>query len=348
MRIRFVTILLLFVATLCAQPPAGYYQNASHKKGYALRQALFGIVKPHTELSYTALWNAFRTTDVRPDNSMVWDIYSDNPGGNTAYYYTFGTDQCGNYGQEGDCYNREHSVPQSWFGEGTPMKTDLFHIYPTDGCVNGKRNNFAFGEVGNATWTSTNGSKLGSCATSGYNGTVFEPIDAYKGDLARSYFYMAVCYMDKNLGQDNLSMFSGGSLKPWALAMLIRWHNEDPVSQKEIDRNNAVYALQHNRNPFIDFPELVGKIWGADSINAFYPNSIADNVLPSVKIFAAGNTIVVEQEENTDPVAIYDAIGRQIYFNQQTDTRTIIPMSNTGLYIVQIKNLTKKVIIYSR
>ncbi len=276
MKFKILLLLSVIAVAVSAQPPANYYNNAYQKKGAALRMALYNIIKNHTSLSYSGLWNAFQTTDVRNDNGKVWDIYSDNPDGTTAYYFTFGSDQCGQYSNEGDCYNREHSVPQSWFGEASPMKTDLFHVYPTDGFVNGKRGNLALGEVNNATWTSTNHSKLGTCVTSGYNGTVFEPNDNYKGDLARSYFYMSVCYMDKNLGQENQSMFSGGSLKPWALNMLIRWHNSDPVSQKEIDRNNAIYNLQQNRNPFIDYPELVGKIWGSDSVNAFNPNSVEE------------------------------------------------------------------------
>jgi Endonuclease I len=273
MRRILLLFFLLAVGVLYAQMPSGYYSAADNKAGNALRISLYGIIKSHTSLSYGALWDAFYTTDVRPDNNMVWDIYSDNPDGVTAYYFTFGTDQCGNYSGEGDCYNREHSVPKSWFNDATPMYTDLFHLYPTDGWVNNKRGNLPLGEVGSPTWTSTNGSKLGSCITSGYNGTVFEPIDAYKGDLARTYLYMTVCYMDKNLGYEQ-SMFTGGSLKPWALDMLMRWHQQDPVSQKEIDRNNAVFVLQGNRNPFIDFPELVGKIYGADSTNPFHPDGI--------------------------------------------------------------------------
>lgn len=279
MKHRFLLIFLCATICLQAQIPNNYYNSAYNKKGYALRVALHNIISNHTTLSYNALWDAYKTTDKRPDNGKVWDIYSDRPNGTPAYYFTFGSDQCGNYSTEGDCYNREHSVPQSWFNDASPMKTDLFHVYPTDGKVNGQRGNYAYGEVNNATWTSTNGSKLGSCATAGYSGTVFEPIDDYKGDLARSYFYMAVCYMNKNLGQETQSLFSGGSLKPWALNMLIRWHNQDPVSQKEIDRNNAVYSIQHNRNPFIDYPELVGKIFGSDSINMFNPTGIGINNL---------------------------------------------------------------------
>ena len=280
MKYRIFLFCLLASCFVRAQVPSGYYNAADNQGGQALRYALYSIIKNHSSLSYSALWDAFYSTDARPDNGKVWDIYSDNPTGNTAYYFTFGSDQCGNYSGEGDCYNREHSVPKSWFNDQAPMYTDLFHLYPTDGWVNNKRGNLPLGEVSNPTWTSTNGSKVGPCSTSGYSGTVFEPIDAYKGDLARTYLYMTVCYMDKKLDYEQ-SMFTKGSLQPWALQMMLRWHEQDPVSQKEIDRNNAVYALQGNRNPFIDFPELAGKIYGADSIHLFHPNSLEEWANPS-------------------------------------------------------------------
>ena len=249
-----------------------YYRNASNKKGYALRVAMHNIIRDYNAMSYNGLWNAFQTTDKRPDNNKVWDIYSDRPGSTAAYYFTFGSDQCGNYSGEGDCYNREHTVPKSWFGgSSAPMYTDLFHLYPTDGFVNSKRSNLPIGKVTNATWTSTNGSKVGTSNISGYSGQVFEPIDSFKGDFARIYFYMAVCYMDENLGVETQSNFSGGDLKPWAIQLLLQWDAMDPVSQKEINRNNAVYELQQNRNPFVDYPELVGMIFGSDTNTLFNP-----------------------------------------------------------------------------
>ena len=262
-----LTVLCLFTATITnAQIPQGYYSAAENKSGQELRTALHNIIKNHTSLSYNELWQAFYTTDVRPDNGKVWDMYSDKPGYTPAYYFTFGSDQCGSYSGEGDCYNREHSVPKSWFGGSVaPMYTDLFHLIPTDGFVNSKRGNLPFGKVVNTTWTSTNGSKVGTSNISGYSGSVFEPIDSFKGDFARAYFYMAVCYMDKNLGVETQSNFSGGDLKPWAKELLLQWAALDPVSQKEIDRNNAVYQHQHNRNPFIDYPELAQKVFGNDS-----------------------------------------------------------------------------------
>ena len=265
--LRIALILCLITATFAhAQIPQGYYTAAENKSGNELRVALHNIIKNHTSLSYNDLWEAFYTTDVRPDNGKVWDMYSDKPGYTPAYYFNFGSDQCGNYSGEGDCYNREHSIPKSWFGGSVaPMYTDLFHLYPTDGFVNSKRSNLPFGKVVNATWTSTNGSKVGTSNISGYSGSVFEPIDSFKGDFARTCFYMAVCYMDKNLGVETQSNFSGGDLKPWAKELLLQWAALDPVSQKEIDRNNAVYPLQHNRNPFIDYPELAEKVFGNDS-----------------------------------------------------------------------------------
>jgi len=187
MRRFFVLFLSLLSLCYCfAQIPDGYYNNAVGKSGTELRTALYNIVKSHNALDYSALWNAYTLTDKMP-SGKVWDMYSDQPGGTAAYYFTFGTNQCGSYTQEGSCYNREHTVPQSWFGDASPMKTDLFHVYPTDGWVNNKRGNFPYGEVSSPSWTSTNGSKLGPCSYPGYTSTVFEPIDAYKGDLARGF-----------------------------------------------------------------------------------------------------------------------------------------------------------------
>lgn len=312
MKHRLLFVFLLCFAATQAQIPSGYYSGAYNKKGYALRVALHNIIKNHTALSYSDLWGAYYTTDVRPDNGKVWDVYSDVPNGTPSYYFTFGSDQCGNYSGEGDCYNREHVIPQSWFGDALPMKTDLFHVYPTDGWVNNKRGNMAYGEVNNVNWTSSNGSKIGSCATPGYSGNVFEPIDAYKGDLARSFLYMSVCYMDKNLGKMSESMYTNGTLDAWALNMFVRWHNEDPVSQKEIDRNNAVYSIQHNRNPFIDHPELVGKIFGNDSVNAFNPTGVEDYDLSNQWVVypnPANDLVTIAPPARMDEVATLQVVN---------------------------------------
>lgn len=252
---------LLFINGL-AQIPSEYYNQAENKGGVELQQALHQVIDNHNSLTYSEVWSAFYTTD-RDLNGKIWDIYSVNPNGIPAYTYTYSSDQCGNYSGEGSCYNREHSFPKSWFNDQYPMYTDLFHIYPTDGYVNGKRGNYPLGEVDNPAWTSSNGSKLGTCTYPGYSGIVFEPIDEYKGDLARTYFYMATRYYSEDSGWSGSDMVTGSQLKDWALAMLLEWNEEDPVSQKEIDRNNEIFELQGNRNPFIDRPEFVQQIWGS-------------------------------------------------------------------------------------
>lgn len=257
-----IFLFTLVLNLVFGQIPPGYYNQANGLFGLPLQQALHNIVKNHQVESYGDLWDDYYDTD-RKTNGKVWDIYSDVPGGTPPYEFTFFSDQCGNYNSEGDCYNREHSFPQSWFGDGAyPMYSDLYQVYPTDGYVNGKRSNYPYGTVSNATWTSQNGCKLGSCNYPGYSGTVFEPINAYKGDLARTYFYMATRYYSEDGSWPGSDMVNGSQPKPWALSLLRAWHQNDPVSEKEIARNNAIYQIQDNRNPFIDHPEYADYIWG--------------------------------------------------------------------------------------
>ncbi len=256
-------IYAICVSWIIAQAPPGYYSSADGLESEALRLALHQIIDNHQAQSYSSLWTHVQSTDDKP-NGKVWDMYSDIPGGTPPYEYTFGSDQCGNYNSENDCYNREHSWPKSWANDTYPMNTDLFHIYPTDGYVNGRRSNYPFGEVNNPTWTSMNGSKLGPNVTSGYTGVVFEPIDGYKGDFARSYFYMSTRYHTEDSSWDETPMTDGADIKPWAVSLLLDWHHDDPVSQKETDRNNAVFAIQQNRNPFIDHPEWADCIWSGN------------------------------------------------------------------------------------
>lgn len=259
-KITLLTLFSFIFLTLQAQIPNGYYDNATGKTGNELKAALHDIIKNHTTISYGDLWNAFWSTDNK-GNGVVWDMYSD--GANYTYYYTNGNDQCGSYDGEGDCYNREHSWPQSWFNDQTTPRTDLHHIYPTDGFVNNQRSNHPFGEVGSGATTFQNGSKLGNCKSSlGYSGTVFEPIDEYKGDFARAYFYMSTRYYTEDANWGSSGMTNRSVILPWAMTMLLRWNDADPVSQKEIDRNNVIYNdYQYNRNPFIDHPEYAHMIW---------------------------------------------------------------------------------------
>lgn len=237
-----------------------YYQAAYRLTGTPLRLALHNIVKGHTVVSYDGLYTAFPTTDAKPNN-IVWDMYSDRPGGTPAYTFTHGVKKCGNYSGEGDCYNREHSWPDSWLGATNPARSDLFHMYPTDGYVNNRRSNDPYGVVGTASWTSTNGSKSGSNVFPGYTGTVFEPINEYKGDLARGLMYMSVRYYLEDSGFSTSPATNKSDILPWYANLLYSWHMRDTVSTKEINRNNAIFTFQNNRNPFIDHPEFAAEIW---------------------------------------------------------------------------------------
>jgi len=203
-------IALLSVTLVKAQIPDGYYDDANGLSGESLKTALYTIIDDHDSQTYGQLWQHFISTD-KKSNGKVWDMYSDVPGGTPPYEYTFVEDQCGNYSGEGSCYNREHSFPKSWFNDASPMVTDLFHIVPTDGYVNGQRSNWPFGETNNPNWTSLNGCKRGSNSTSGYSGTIFEPIDEYKGDLARSYFYMAKSHSSQSIECFSIFVQSGSN-----------------------------------------------------------------------------------------------------------------------------------------
>jgi len=254
--------------------PTGYYVTTQGLSGYALKTELYNIINNHSSQGYSAIWNFYdssaRDKYFENDNSIL-DMYSEKPNGSDSYTYTAVSDQCGNYSGEGNCYNREHSFPKSWFG-GTnePMNSDVHHIYATDGYVNSKRSNYPFGEVASASFTSTNGSKVGTATSSlNYSGTVFEPIDEFKGDFARAYFYMATRYENvigswQNNTTASNAVLNGTSnqvFESWVVTMLLNWHNADPVSQMELDRNQAAYEFQGNRNPYIDHPEFVDMIW---------------------------------------------------------------------------------------
>ncbi len=265
-KITFIFALLAIVFNSQAQIPAGYYTNATGT-GDVLRDQLRAIItNGHTSNSYSNLEDDFYYTD-NLGSQKVWDMYAMDGNGNAAYYfyYNVSSDQCGNYNGEGDCWNKEHSFPKSWWGGGSSIQyADLFHLVPTDGYVNNQRSNFPFGEVASPTWTSTNGSKKGACSFPGYTGTVFEPVDAYKGDFARNYFYMATRYMNSFASwETNVThVIDGNNFTAWTINLLIKWHELDPVSTKEINRNNAAHDIQGNRNPYIDHPEYVCSVWG--------------------------------------------------------------------------------------
>ncbi len=280
---KYYFFVVIFITQLIsAQIPTGYYSTAAGLKGATLKTRLSAIItNGHNTQSYDALYNAYPTTDTDKffeDDDTVLDMYSENPTGSDPYNFTHGVKRCGNYSNEGDCYNREHIIPQSLFNSSSPMVSDVNFIRPTDGKVNGIRSNYPFGLVSNPTGQTPtdNGGKVGSNTSAGYSGTVFEPIDTFKGDIARMVFYFVTRY-ESRLSSFSTGNMLGGSafpgLQTWELNLLKTWSEADPVSTEEVARNNASYVFQGNRNPFIDHPEYVDLIWGASATDTVVPTA---------------------------------------------------------------------------
>ena len=336
----FISLSYFISLFALAQIPDGYYDDAVGLEGQALRSALHNIIDDHNSINYGDIYDILDQTDQKP-NGKVWDMYSDVPGGTPPYEYTFFEDQCGNYSGEGSCYNKEHSWPKSWFGGKTyPMYSDLFHIVPTDGYVNSMRSNYPFGEVGSVQWESQNGSKKGSNTYPGYSGTVFEPIDEYKGDFARGYFYMSTRYYNEDNGWPGSPAVDGADLKQWTINMLLEWHYDDPVSQKETDRCNAIYNIQDNRNPFIDHPIYVSKIW--DPENAIEELQLSD----IMNIYPVNNGDFLYLDVNNSALgqdfqlSLFNIAGQELIEETMQNNHHELSLNHTqkGCYILMITN----------
>ena len=340
MKLRLLFIFTLFFSFSFSQIPSGYYNTAT-STGYTLKTQLSNIIDDHNDQGYNAIDGFMSSYDLdnyyETGSNTILDVYSENPSSSDPYNFTPGVDECGNYSNEGDCYNKEHVIPQSVFSSNTPMQSDAHQLLPTDGRVNGFRGNFPFGRVNDNNLVSQsgisnptqNGSKLGanlnSGYSSGYSGTVFEPINEFKGDIARIYFYFITRYENQVGNWSSFAMFDGSSdqvLQTTFLSILIEWHLSDPVSQKEIDRNNNIYYNhQNNRNPFVDHPEYVSMIW----------NPVTDTEAPTAatNLIASNPTmssIDLSWTAGTDNIAVntYD-----IYVD---DTNTL-STSNTSITV---------------
>jgi endonuclease I len=369
MKNTYTFILLLIFTIAIAQPPPTYYNNATGT-GFILKTQLKTIItNGHNDQGYDSLWGAFATTDrdfgigYESDNTIV-DIYSENPSDNDSYNFAYQTNQCGSYSNEGDCYNREHLVPQAYFEnvQISPMKNDPFHVMPTDGKVNGMRDNFPFGVVNSASYTSANGSKKGNNLNSGYSAgytaTVFEPIDEFKGDIARSLLYFATRYEDlmddfyTSATVQSKNMFDGSTnqvFSPTFMNILLTWNSMDPVSIKETKRNNAIYAYQGNRNPYIDNNNYVTAIWGLPLEVAKNESNKSINIYPNPSI---NNKINIQSAIVIDEISLYNLGGQLILRIQKpafdNNTYTLENLKQ-GFYILKMKSnnqfITKKVLV---
>ena len=363
MKIFYQLLALLACSTAIGQIPAGYYNTATGT-GYTLKTQLHNIIKDHDAQPYSTVDDFFPIADkdwyYENDNTIL-DPYSENPAGADPYNY-FAADQCGNYDSEGDCYNAEHVIPQSIFGQAEPMRGDAHHLLPTDGRVNGFRSNHPFGIAGtlvsqsgitNPTMNgSTLGNNLNSGYSAGYTGLVFEPIDEFKGDIARIYFYFATRYQNV-IPNWSYAMFDGTSTKTIAdpfLLILLHWHQNDPVSAKEIARNNAIYQYQGNRNPFVDNPSYACLIWSGTC-----QLSTQDQVLGDISVYpnpSSTGTINIRSQAPLETIAVYSVTGQLLYQVQNPDSvdgNYKVESLPGGFYILSLSadraTTTRKIVI---
>lgn len=292
------------------------------KTGSALKSALFDKIKiSKAGWSYDGLWDAYKTTDVRPDGQHYWDIYSDKT------MYTLNDSRINaEYKKEHDSINREHVIPQGSFNKKAPMVSDIHHVLPSDGYVNNRRGSYPHGEVTSAEYTSEDGCLLG---TGTGTGRCFEPKDCYKGDIARIYFYFVTCYEDK-LSSNTFAAFDKTtfpSIKSEYLSVYLRWAKEDPVSQKEIDRNNAAYKGQGNRNPFIDCPYAVGAIWDTTHASDYGTKGQYTSGTPSTGVTISTTSLSIVRG-NTAKISATSSDSSSITWS--TSNSSVVSISSTS------------------
>ncbi len=338
-------LLFLFigVSIVYAQIPSGYYDTAIGKKNAELKTYLHLKTNPHTQLEYYGLASSFLSSDWHP-NGYFWDMYSNNKRSTWS----------------GGELNREHNMPKSWFGvasgqENTwPIGTDLHNLYPSDAKANSAKSNYPLGIVGSNPIFSNGVVKVGKNVYPGYSGTVFEPADEYKGDFARCYMYMVTSYEDysgKWQSTGTSSMLNNNTypvLKPYAVSLLLEWSQADPVSEKEINRNNAVYKLQGNRNPFVDYPKLCEFIWGKYMDEVWDGSDMNPDIDKSLIVsYLSDEKKIFVKVDATSPVLfyIYSIDGMTVITSNEINTESKIDVSslNKGMYILKMysKNARK-------
>ena len=366
MKKLYTLITFLVTITASAQIPAGYYNTATGS-GYTLKTQLRKIIDNNSDgisgehiaqdNGYNALYTTFMNSDKDfyfENNGTLLDMYSENPNGPDAYEYTYGVNQDDGSGgtSEGQKYNREHIVPQAVFNGNSPMKNDAHFVVPSDKYMNAQRGDLPFGKVQTANFTGSNGTKRGNNTNSGYSAgytnTVYEPIDEFKGDIARMYFYFVTRY-ETSLNGWTYDMFDGSTNKGFNqtfLNILYQWHVQDPVSQREIDRNNAIYNAQNNRNPYIDNPSYVFNVWQSSLSVSDFEQQYAINLYPNP---IEGNTLFIETNKALK-IEIYNVLGKKIQTSNvdAINNKVDVGFLYSGVYLIKMSSdsgtVTKKII----
>ena len=309
MRKKLLRLSLAFLVSvmpalsMLAQIPEGYYSSLKGKKGAELKTAIWKIIKNAKVLEYgsgdQSTWWGFYVTDVTDDGYCI-DRYS--PRNSWQKYGRRGSSISG--------MNIEHSFAQSWWGKGDcNLKKDLFNIMPCEQRINSSKGNRGMGVVTKV--TNTNGAtKVGS----GANGlSLWEPADEWKGDFARGYMYIVTAYEDyankwTSEGKNSLYNNTYPTLKEWAYKLYIQWAKADKPNALEIKRNNEVAKIQGNRNPYVDFPNLMEYVWGDSTNIAFNPETTVKSSSYVNGDGGGGGSVDPDPNPDATKVNIYQAI----------------------------------------
>lgn len=336
-RLSFSLLFLGFFSLLQAQAPTGYYDASMGKKKDSLKTAMWKIISKNVKVQTygTGTWAAYQTTDVRPDDGTVWDMYSDNH-----------RDFNGTSAPSG--MNIEHAFPKSWWG-GTQEDAyfDILQLRPADAAANSAKSNYVMNVVTSTTWTN----RVTTVGKDSRGVKAWEPADEYKGDFAREYMYMVTRYEDYSTLWTSNGISDGQLLNntypvftDWTIALLLKWSRQDPVSTKEITLNNAAYKIQNNRNPFIDYPHLCEYIWGDSVDYAFNPGNLGNTVITPEFSQTAGsytNAFTLKLSCATSGATIYYTIDGTTPTVQSTlydDANGILIAANTTVKVIAIKD----------
>jgi endonuclease I len=279
--------------------PTDYYKNAEGLKKAALKTALHHIIKDADELGYGSgsgkTWSGFCQVDVDAEGYYV-DMYSTNRVRKNGM-------------GAGSGMNIEHSFAKSWWGRiKNQAYKDIQQLRPSNSRANSAKGSWPMAVVDGKTTYSNGAIKVGkSSSRPGGEIMAWEPSDEYKGDFARIYMYMVTCYENfdqlwKGNSVNQLDNNTYPVFEDWTTQLLLKWTREDPVSEWEITRNDKVYGIQGNRNPFVDYPELAEYIWGNKMEQAWYPVGGTDPIILSPndgEVVEMGMTKLNESLEHT-------------------------------------------------
>ncbi|MEK7954248.1 endonuclease [Luteolibacter soli] len=328
-RLRFIGLLLVWLTGIALSqdpaynPPAGYYSSTTGLTGTALKSELNQIIRSHTVIPYTGsgtdVWDALKVLDEDPNNSSnVILVYSG------ASWPKSDTNGDGNTGTSAS-WEREHCWPKSFGVEDTgPDTSDLFNLRSCRRSVNASRGNRIYDQANPGSTAPPN---CPECLydPDGTQGEIWTPRPSEKGDLARAIFYMAVRYDGRDTGTVDLELANIANVNNGVfgnLATLITWNQADPVSETERRRNHLIYTqFQHNRNPFIDHPEMVAQVFGSAPVSPVLTITMTP---PSLNEGATGSgTVSIPAAVGSPVIVTLSKIG------DATNTELSIPPSVT-------------------